>query len=330
MVSLRLGGSDGVSVEAAKWCGALRQLDFDVRTVAGEGSADVLVEGLGRRAGSPAATEVAEALDGVDLVVVENLLSLPLNAGAGEVVARVLRGRPAVLRHHDLPWQRPGSFPSSTAVPTDPRWCHVVLNSISRRELADRGIAADVLHNRFPLEGWRPAPFPGLRRGSVPVLLHPVRAIPRKDVAAAVHLAEQMRAVYWLTGPAEDGYDEELSAVLATARCPVRHEPFDDAFAAYAQADAVAFPSTREGFGNPVIESALARRPLAVRPYPVLVSDLAPFGFRWFAPGDAAGLMGFLDEPDIDLLDHNEAVARSSFGLDRLPGELAAVLERVL
>lgn len=331
MVSFRLGGNDGVSVEAAKWCDALRQLGFDVRTVAGEGTADVLVEGLGRRSGCPAASDVAASLEGAEVVVVENLLSLPLNAAAGEAVAEALRGRPAVLRHHDLPWQRPELFPSSTRVPTDPRWCHVVLNSISRRELAERGIAAEVLHNRFPLEGWQPAPAPpGPQRGGVPVLLHPVRAIPRKDVPAAVRLAEQMGAVYWLTGPAEDGYEAELAEVLAGARCPVRHESFGSYFEAYAQAAAVAFPSRIEGFGNPVIESALSRRPLAVRRYPVLVSDLEPFGFRWFDSEDATGLLRFLDDPDVDLLDHNEAVARTSFGLDRLPGELAAVLERVL
>jgi hypothetical protein len=78
-----------------------------------------------------------------------------------------------------------------------------------------------------------------------------------------------------------------------------------------------------------VIESALARRPLAVRRYPVLAADLEPFGFRWFAPDDGDGrLARFLDEPDEALLDHNEALAREHFGLDRLPAELAAVLER--
>src|SRR3954452_6361415 len=35
-----------------------------------------------------------------------NILSLPLNARAGEMVGEALRQRPAVLRHHDLAWQR--------------------------------------------------------------------------------------------------------------------------------------------------------------------------------------------------------------------------------
>ena len=98
----------------------------------------------------------------------------------------------------------------------------------------------------------------------------------------------------------------------------------------YAASDVVAFPSLLEGFGNPVIESAFARRPLAVHRYPVLVADLEPYGFRWFDAADAAPLAAFLDGPDTGLLDHNESIARSNFGLDRLPSELGAVLERVL
>src|ERR1035441_9126819 len=47
-------------------------------------------------------SEVADALSVADLVLVENLCSLPLNPLAGEVVAATLRGRPAILRHHDL------------------------------------------------------------------------------------------------------------------------------------------------------------------------------------------------------------------------------------
>ncbi|HSH23456.1 MAG TPA: hypothetical protein VK975_05265, partial [Acidimicrobiales bacterium] len=46
VLSFRLGGPDGVSVEAAKWAWALARLGFSVGTVAGEGDADVIVPGL--------------------------------------------------------------------------------------------------------------------------------------------------------------------------------------------------------------------------------------------------------------------------------------------
>jgi hypothetical protein len=311
-----LGGTDGVSVEAAKWSSALSSLGFSVRTVAGEGAADVVVPGLARDGEGASVAAVEAAVEGADVVVVENLLSLPMNPSAFHVVARVLRGRPAVLRHHDLPWQRP-AFAGWT-VADDPAWAHVAINDASRGELSERGIDAVRLYNRFPLEGWS-----GDRDGtrarlglSGGVLLHPVRAIPRKDVPAAVRLAESRAMTYWLTGPAEDGYEAELDEVLASASCPVVQGGVERAADMYAAADLVALTSTVEGFGNPLIESALARRPIVVRPYPVAVELASAFGFRWFE-----------DEGDVDA---NEAIARASFGLDGLPGELAAVLERVL
>ncbi len=108
LVSFRLGGGDGVAIEAAKWAAALGVLGWDVVTVAGSGPVDVVVPGLAMDAAeAPSAAEVTGALAGADLVVVENLCSLPLNPAASSVVAAACAGRPTVLHHHDLPWQRP-------------------------------------------------------------------------------------------------------------------------------------------------------------------------------------------------------------------------------
>ena len=83
VVSFRLGGDDGVAVEAAKWAAALGRLGWDVRTVAGAGPVDVLLPGLAMHAPeAPSRAEVEAALAQADLVVVENLCSLPLNPGA--------------------------------------------------------------------------------------------------------------------------------------------------------------------------------------------------------------------------------------------------------
>ena len=46
IVSFRLGGTDGVSIEAGKWAWALGRLGFEVVTVAGSGPVDRLVPGL--------------------------------------------------------------------------------------------------------------------------------------------------------------------------------------------------------------------------------------------------------------------------------------------
>ncbi len=91
---------------------------------------------------------------------------------------------------------------------------------------------------------------------------------------------------------------------------------------AYAAADVVVFPSTWEGFGNPVIESVVARRPLAVHRYPVLDEILA--GLRVFSVEDPAEVAGWLQTPDLDVLDANREVARRDFSLADLPGRLDA------
>ncbi len=351
LVSFRLGGGDGVSVEAAKWADALGALGWRVTTVAGSGPVDVVLPGLAMDAPeAPTAGEVRDALAPADLVVVENLCSLPLNPPAAAVTAAACAGRPALLHHHDLPWQRP-HLAHLEPPPDDPSWAHVTINELSREQLAERGIRATTVYNTFD-----PSPPGGDRAGTRAalgvaadrlLLLQPTRALPRKNVAGGLALAEAVGATYWLLGPAEDGYGPELERLVGEARCPVRRGPVagrqnaggqtDRAGQAnaggqarmadaYAACDAVVLPSTWEGFGNPSVESATHRRPLAIGPYPV-GSELRAFGFRWFDADDPDALGAFLSSPDASLLEHNHAVAAAHFDVADLPRRLAAVLE---
>jgi glycosyltransferase involved in cell wall biosynthesis len=335
MVSFRLGGGDGVAVEAAKWARALGLLGWTVRTVAGGGPVDDLLPGLAIGAPAPPTrAEVERALGGADLVIVENLCSLPLNPGALAVVAAACAGRPTVLHHHDLPWQRP-HLAHLPGPPDDAAWAHVTINELSRAELAARGIAATRVYNAFdpdPAQGDRAAVRAALGiADEESLLLQPTRALARKNVAGAIALAEAMGATYWLLGPAEDGYGPDLDRLVAGARCPVVLGPPAGGCSigdAYAASDAVLLPSFWEGFGNPSVESATYRRPLAIGPYPV-ATELAAFGFEWFDAADPAPLAHWLRQPDPSLLAHNRQVAADHFNLADLPARLKQVLQRV-
>ncbi|HET6795125.1 MAG TPA: glycosyltransferase family 4 protein [Acidimicrobiales bacterium] len=333
IVSYRLGGTDGVAVEAAKWGRALAGLGFRVVTVAGEGRPDRVVPGLGMVPdGDVDVAALRAALADVELVVADNICSLPLNPAASEAVARVLAGRPAILRHHDLPWQRAGL---TGDVPDDPAWAHVAVSRLSARQLAERGIPAEVVPNLFDTarpEGDRDA----TRRtigvaGSARLVLQPTRAIARKAVPVGLAAAARLGATYWLTGAAEEGYGDELDALLAGAAVPALHRPAPGsgpgAMAdAYAACDAVVFPSTWEGFGNPPVEASLHRRPVLVGPYPV-ADELLALGFGWFRSVDQ--LADFLDDPDEQLLEHNRQLVRTHLDLSRLPGLLGPLVAAV-
>jgi glycosyltransferase involved in cell wall biosynthesis len=256
---------------------------------------------------------------------------LPVNRPVGEALASFLAGRPAVLRHHDLPWERP-QFAGLTGWPSDdPAWRHVTINELARRALWERrGIAAATVYHGFDA---RPRPE---RRSTLRarlgvsdglLVLQPTRAISRKNVPAGLALAAALGGTFWLTGPAEDGYADTLRGLLRRAPVPVRRglPAGMDMAAAYAACDVVVLPSSWEGFGLPLIESALHRRPIAVGEFPV-AAELARFGFRWFDVVDPDPLRRWLRDPDPGLLDANEQVARIHFSLDALATRLSRLL----
>src|SRR5438309_1405584 len=150
MVSFRLGGPDGVSVQAATWGRALERLGYSLRRVAGElvggpRAGDVVVPGLavaaeaapgpaGQRPAAPqgpGADELRAALAGSAVVVVENVLALPLHLEAARVLTAVLAGLPpetkVLLHHHDLAWQRPETAAVAELPPRLPGAVHVAI-----------------------------------------------------------------------------------------------------------------------------------------------------------------------------------------------------------
>jgi glycosyltransferase involved in cell wall biosynthesis len=348
LLSYRLGDTDGVSVETDKWEGALHALGFTTRRVVGElaGDArpdDVVLSWLAWGSSDPpAASEMAAALAGAEVVVVENLCSLPLNPAAARTAASVLAALPdlrVVFHHHDLPWQRQQYASVTDLPPARPNSLHVTINDRSRRELADRGFVAHTIRNVFDVD----AP-PGDRDSTRAhfgfehrdvVVLQPTRAIPRKNVATGIDFAAALgrhlpgRGVrYWLTGPAEEGYGPELDRLLALATVPVTVGRVAEAADAYAAADVVVFPSSWEGFGNPVVESVIARRPIAVAGYPVL-DELVGLGLDLYSVDAPGAVASYLAAPDPAGFDANLAVVRRHCSVADLPARLEAAFAAV-
>ncbi len=344
-LSYRLGGADGVAVEARKWEWALQELGFSVRRVAGElddepRPDDIALPFLAIEPpdGTPATpVELADAIAGADLVIVENLCSLPINSDASSLAATVLaahEGR-VVFHHHDLPWQRAGLPTPPNVPPHRPNSLHVTINDHSRVQLANRGFDAVTLRNAFDLD-----PVRGERErtraefGFAPddvVLLQPTRAIPRKNIPAAIEFAAELarrepdrELRLWITGPAEDGYDDVFARLVAESVVPVTVGRAGGAADAYAAADLILFPSTWEGFGNPVIESIAHRRAIAVGNYPVL-DELRGFGVHLLSIDDVDSVAAWLRSPDPAILEANVERVRPHCSLPDLPRRIANV-----
>ncbi len=348
-VSFRLGGDDGVSVEARKWAWALHELGFETRRVAGEieGAAqpdDVIIPELAIDAANGDHVQVdpeavRDALAGADLVIVDNLCSLPLNVDAARAVAQAVREHPGrvAFRHHDLPWQRRHLKHLEDEFP--PRLegaLHATINLRSRRELHARGYAdAATIHNYFDLDP-TPEDRTAARRefgfgDDEFVLFQPARAIERKNVPGALRFARQLQGVapaldlrLWLAGPAEDGYAPVLERIVARAEIPMTIGRASSAGRAYAASDLVVYPSTWEGFGNPVIEAIAYRRACVAYPYPVL-SELVAAGIRVFSTERPDAVAKFLaDQPAVRerYFEANVNRARVSFSLVDLPAAI--------
>ncbi len=339
-VSTRFAGLDGVTLEAAKLAEVAERAGHDVVWFAGELGPEFRpgVECPSAHFETPAAMEMtaaffgeapwtaehadrleteAAALEeqidsfvrehGVEVVVPQNALAIPLQLPLGLAVGRYLRrtGLRAIAHHHDFAWEReryarpadPGLIDEAFP-PTMPNLAHMVINQDAGEELARRtGGRSTLLPNVMdfetgPLRSGDPARFrahAGLDEDDV-VLLQPTRLIRRKGIELTIDLAARLadpavRVVATHPGDVDAGYWAELTGMAATRRvdmrlAPVGDGPGVDLADAYAAADLVCYPSLYEGFGNALLEAFFYRRPVLVNRYPVYVRDIAPTGVR--------------------------------------------------
>ena len=422
----RYGMLDGVSLEMEKWKRALEDLGHKVEVVAGEdptGEAVVIpelslswaeevrrnaFEELSHYTPADLMAEIERlarlveersreflSREGVELLIVENLWSLPVNLPASLGILRAVEslGLPVIAHHHDFWWERDVYSPTCPEIealvvevfpPAYPEAVHVVINSLARDELRRRrGLEATVVPNvmDFHIPFGKDAFNADLREalGFAPtdiVFLQATRVVARKGIELALELVRHFqtevlpelelpgkRVVLFLPNLIEDPeYHGKLvrrakqlgveaffvpERFAAERRVEGRRKVYS-LWDAYTIADFVTYPSLYEGFGNQFLEAVVARLPLVVFEYPVFAADIAPLGFRYVSLGreyyrDEEGLARvpeevtrraaqeageiLADEPRRrEMVEHNFALGREHFSLERLERELSALL----
>jgi len=199
-VATRLAGTDGVSLEAAKWADVFSKAGFSCCYFAGEldrpaalsylvpeahfkhpGIRDIYLNSFGVRVRGRSVTrsiyEMKRRLKdhlyrfietyGIDLLVPENALTIPLNIPLGIAVTETISetALPAIAHHHDFFWERQHfmtnavyEYLNMAFPPHLSSIKHVVINSSADNQLSLRtGISAAVIPNVMDFENPPPS-----------------------------------------------------------------------------------------------------------------------------------------------------------------------------
>ncbi len=242
-VSTRFQGIDGVSLETKKWVQVFEKLGFETYFFSGLSDwypkrsmvipeaffshpeiVEIQEECFGRTVRGEALTGkiqakrklLKEALYEfikkweIDLLVVENALTIPMNIPLGLALTEVIAetGMPTIAHHHDFVWERQRFSVSavndylSMAFPPDlPSIMHITINTEARRNLSfRRGLSSIIVPNVFDYS----TPPPGIDAYSADLreelgigprdvfLLQPTRIVARKGIESAIELAHRM------------------------------------------------------------------------------------------------------------------------------------------
>jgi glycosyltransferase involved in cell wall biosynthesis len=349
-VATRLAGTDGVSLETEKWVRVFEEQGFRCAFFGGE--LDTPAEaswtvaeahflhpairdlyrgcfGLARR--SPATTRklhhyCARLKDqlyrfverfAIDLLVVENALTIPLNLPLGMALAELISetALPTIAHHHDFYWERQHFLTNAAweilnmAFPPQlPSIQHVVISSAAGSQLGLRtGIAATIIPNVMDFDH-PPPPVDdfaadvrrslGLAAGEL-LVLQPTRVVKRKGIEHAIELVRRLGRKARLVISHASG--DEGHAYERRVREYARLMGVDTLFISqiigerrgrtadgrkiyalediYPHADLVTYPSDFEGFGNAFLEAVYFRKPIVVNTYSIYQMDIRPRGF---------------------------------------------------
>jgi glycosyltransferase involved in cell wall biosynthesis len=267
----------------------------------------------------------------LDLLVVENALTIPMNLPLGITLTGLIAelGINTIAHHHDFYWERQRYQSNAlldmldTAFPAKlPTIQHVTINTIAQRRLKERrGIDSLVIPNVHDF-ATPPPPLDAYNRDFRQVLdlderdlfiLQPTRVIQRKGIEMALQLVYQLGLPhprlfvshrssdegieYWRWLKREAGMMRVdlrlIDHLISAERAKVNGHKIYSLWDAYPHADLVTYPSTYEGFGNALLEAVYFKRLTVVNRYAVYNADIRPLGFEFVE------LDGFVDDATI-------------------------------
>jgi glycosyltransferase involved in cell wall biosynthesis len=350
-VSTRLAGTDGVSLETVKWSNILTELGYECFYFAGESdwpeerthlvpeahfkhpeiqslNTDLFDDHIRSSQTSKRIQAIQDHLKDhlykfinsfdLDLLIVENALSIPMNVPLGLALAELIAETniPTIGHHHDFAWER-GRFKVTAASdyqlgafpPVLPSVYHVVINSYAARQLALRtGASSRLIPNVMDFDSPPPEPdaYAADLRSALGIgpdgylLLQPTRVVPRKRIERAIELARRLDLKCTLVishssgdeGTAYETYLRDYADLMGVrvlfatdviahdrGQTPDGHKIYSLSDI-YQQADLVTYPSTVEGFGNAFLEAIYYHRPIVVSTYEIYRRDIQPKGFK--------------------------------------------------
>ena len=352
-VSTRFAGIDGVSLEASKWAMVLEEDGHSCYWFAGEldqvpTNSFLVPEAhfqndennwvnehiLGRKVRDISVTDEIHSLRkilkrkiykyvrefNIDLLIVENALSIPMNIPLGVALTEVISEMriPTIAHHHDFWWERTRYMINScwdyirmAFPPNLPNINHVVINSAAQENLALRtGISSTIIPNVLDFENppainkerakkWRANI--GLDDDDI-LILNPTRVIDRKGIELAIELVKELKDpryklvishepgdegfeyAKWLTSNALiQGVDLRLCSAQIGDPLSSNANNLKDysLWDVYPYADFITYPSLYEGFGNALLEAIYFKKPILINRYSTFIRDIEPKGFNF-------------------------------------------------
>ena len=350
-VSTRFEGTDGVSLETEKWATVLERMGHACFYFAGvcerpaERSRIVpeaffLHPEIGaihndvftNPSRSPDITRKVDQLKaklkedlwafvkdfGIEVMIVENALAIPLNIPLGLAIAEFIAETniPTIAHHHDFYWERDRflvncgmDYVQAAFPPNIANIHHVVINSAAGTQLGLRtGLLSHLIPNVMDFDN-PPAPpdeYADDVRDTLGVpkdgflLLQPTRVVQRKGIEHAIELADRLGSqarlvITHATGDEGNLYEQRVRSFAERLGVSVRfvakiirdrRGTVADGRKVYSladvfqHADLVTYPSTWEGFGNAFLEAIYYRRPVFVNNYSIFAFDIKPKGFK--------------------------------------------------